>query len=477
MKTPFFGSHSVSRSSNYSDCKLINLYPEVNDSKQGKEVGALFAMPGLTSLCTAGSGPIRCMIQLGGGGLLYVVSGSTLYSVSQDFLTVTSIGSVFGSPPYTMIQNGTQLAVIGSGGGTVYSIAGGLAQITLPFSNAGTVIPTQEDGFGLIHKPFTNIMFQSALLDLSSWPAGNFASASADPDNIIALAQTHREIYVVKQFNTEVWVNAGASPFTFQRLDGPYMEVGTVAPQSVTKVGENLMWLSQNTEGQGIVVEIQSFRPTRISTHALETELATYSNITDAIGFAYQYGGHEFYVLTFPTPNITWVYDKTTSEMLKTPFWFQWLALQSGNFTRHLANCFGLFNVSRLVGSYLDGQIYLLDPAALADGTFTRQWLRTWRALPQATQQPTRFSSLTIDMETGGTGTTGSPTCSLRWSDDGGHTYSSPVTASVGTLGQTALRVKFNRLGSTRRNNGLDRIFELSSSSVFPARLIAADLE
>jgi hypothetical protein len=64
----------------------------------------------------------------------------------------------------------------------------------------------------------------------------------------------------------------------------------------------------------------------------------------------------------------------------------------------------------------------------------------------------------------------------LRWSDDGGHTYSPTYTGTVAALGNTTARLFFNRLGSTRRNNGLDRIFELSSTSTFPARLIAAEL-
>jgi hypothetical protein len=34
----------------------------------------------------------------------------------------------------------------------------------------------------------------------------------------------------------------------------------------------------------------------------------------------------------------------------------------------------------------------------------------------------------------------------------------------------------FRRLGQTRRNSGLDRIFELSSTDVFPASIIGAEL-
>ena len=62
------------------------------------------------------------------------------------------------------------------------------------------------------------------------------------------------------------------------------------------------------------------------------------------------------------------------------------------------------------------------------------------------------------------------------WSDDGGHTWSDYRTTSAGKIGQTALLCKFNRLGSTRRNSGLDRIFELSSTDQFRVGLTGADL-
>ena len=69
------------------------------------------------------------------------------------------------------------------------------------------------------------------------------------------------------------------------------------------------------------------------------------------------------------------------------------------------------------------------------------------------------------------------PQAVLRHSDDGGHTWSPERYAGVGKTGETTRRVKFNRMGSTRRNNGLDRIFELSSTDPFPVALLGAELE
>lgn len=479
FKTPFFGAHAVSRSSNYSDAQLINLYGEVEETKQGREIGALYNMPGLTQLASAGFGPINGMLQLG-TGLLYIISASELFSITKGGVA-TDLGALHGTPPFSMIQNGSagsQLAIFGANNkGDLYTTGGGIAAISMPFATTGQIVATYQDGFGLINNPTTTEFFASNSLDLSTWSALSFGSATGDADNVVALAQTIRLLYVFKQLETEVWVNVGSSPFPFQRLDGTYIEYGCVAPSSIAKVGDVLCWLSQTSQGQGVVMKVLGTQAMRISTSSMENEIQDYSTISDAIGYGYQFNGHEFYVLSFPIANVTWVYDKTTSDLLRTPFWFKWLTFNGTSYVRHLSNCFAMYGGMALVGSHLDGKIYKLDPTNLADGTFTRQWTRSWRALPKITQDPTRFSKLTIDMEPGATGTTGSPTVSLSWSDDGGHTFSSPITASVGALNNTTQRVYFTRLGSTKRTTGLDRIFQLQSSSVFPARIFGAELE
>lgn len=69
-----------------------------------------------------------------------------------------------------------------------------------------------------------------------------------------------------------------------------------------------------------------------------------------------------------------------------------------------------------------------------------------------------------------------SQTMLLRWSDDGGHNWSPFQGTSMGATGQTAQRVIFRRIGSTRRNTGLDRIFEISSEAETQVCLVGASL-
>jgi hypothetical protein len=64
----------------------------------------------------------------------------------------------------------------------------------------------------------------------------------------------------------------------------------------------------------------------------------------------------------------------------------------------------------------------------------------------------------------------------LIWSDDGGHHWSNAQEESMGAAGQTAQRVIFRRIGSTRRNTGLDRILEVSSEAYTQVALVGASI-
>lgn len=130
-----------------------------------------------------------------------------------------------------------------------------------------------------------------------------------------------------------------------------------------------------------------------------------------------------------------------------------------------------------VVGDYRNGNLYHFSPAALTDNGTARRWVRRWRALPGGTNTAARYGTLVIDMQTGAVPDGVNAQLMLRWSDDGGHTWSDGRILSIGGRGQTAVSVKFNRLGSGRRWRGNDRIFELSSADPFKVAIIGADLE
>lgn len=131
-----------------------------------------------------------------------------------------------------------------------------------------------------------------------------------------------------------------------------------------------------------------------------------------------------------------------------------------------------------VVGDYLTGNIYAFNPATYTDNGTQRRWVRRWRAIEQNTFAAVKFTALSIEMLTGlRVPNAGNPQLMLRWSDDGGRSWSDQRIMAVGKLGQTAQSIKFTRLGSSRRWAGSDRIFELSCADPFMVAILDASVD
>ncbi len=476
MRTPILGGMYVSRSKNLAYDQCINLYPEVAETRQGKEIGALYGTPGLRRLATVGGGPIR-----GGrvvGDYAYVVSANQVYQIDRYWNAVLlgTIGTSTG--PITMTNNNTQLLISDGAAGYVLTLPAGAPAVVASFPASGSILAFQ-DGFGLVNRAGTNEFNQSNLNDLSVWDATKYSTADGQPGDTVALLDLHREVWVLCENNTEVWVNAGLSGFAFQRLSGVYIQVGCVAPYSaVANVDQSVMWLSHNENGQGIAYKAEGYVPVRVSTHAVERIWATYGVISDAFAYTYQQEGHHFYVLTFPTANATWVYDLTTG------YWHQRARWSNGVFNRHRSNCHFLFNNENVVGDYQNGKLYALDLDTYTDDGETKKWLRSWRAFypGKDPRKPVSFESLVIDCQAGVDVPDGTdPLMILRWSNDGCHIWSNERFEKYGATGQSWHNPTFRRLGSTShthgRGRGMDRVWELSSTAAVPVAIIGADMD
>jgi hypothetical protein len=62
----------------------------------------------------------------------------------------------------------------------------------------------------------------------------------------------------------------------------------------------------------------------------------------------------------------------------------------------------------------------------------------------------------------------------LRWSDDGGHTWSNEQWAPMGRIGQFGRRVFWRRLGMTMKLR--DRVYEVSGTDPVKIAIVGAEL-
>jgi hypothetical protein len=329
------------------------------------------------------------------------------------------------------------------------------------------------DGYFVFNEPNSQKMWVTSLLDGTSIDPLDFASTEGSPDGLVAVASNFREVWAFGTNSIEVWYDSGATDFPLQRIQGAFNELGCAAPYSVAKMDNGLFWLGRDRRGQGIVYRANGYTGVRISTHAVEWQIQQYSDLTDAIGYTYQQDGHSFYVLVFPSANTTWVYDAATQA------WHERAGFSDGQFTRHRGNCQMSFNNQIVIGDYQNGNIYAFDLDDFSDNGGIQKWLRSWRALPTGTNNLKRTTqhTLQLDCESGvglNLGQGSEPQVMLRFSDDGGHTWSHEHWKSMGKIGEYYKRVIWRRLGMTVKLR--DRVYELSGTDPVKITIMGAEL-
>ena len=543
MKTPILGGTYVARSVNAADSRMVNIFPEVIP-EGGKEPGFLQRAPGLKLLTTfPGGGPVRGLYFFEGFG--YAVAGETVYKIDTAW-NFTVVGSVSGSGPVSMADNGVQLFIACNGPSFIYNrltnAFGPINDIDFP----GAVTVGYLDGYFVFNEPNSQRIWVTELLDGTSIDPLDFSSAEASPDRAVALLIDHKEAWIFGNNSIEVWYNSGAADYPLTPIQGAFNEVGCVAPYSVAKLDNGIFWLGADARGQGIIYRANGYQAVRISTHAVEWHIQRYGNLSDALAYTYQQDGHSFYVLIFPEANATWVFDVATS------LWHERAGWVNGAFTRHRSNCQMSFNNEIVVGDFQNGNIYALDLDVFKDYDQPQRWLRTWRALPtgQNNLKRTAQHTLQLDAESGGVAptelinvrvvdtTTGEdfllqedsddillevpgppdlllqedgfellqedgdpivivettvadgkivlqtgqlvadqldPQVMLRWSDDGGHTWSNEHWRSMGKTGEWGYRVFWRRLGMTEKLR--DRVYEVSGTDPIQLAIMGAELE
>jgi len=473
MQTPILGASYVTRSVNAADDRMVNMFPEAIP-EGGKMPAYLQRAPGLKFLQSVGTGPIRGLwAHQTNGSDFYVVSGQEVYKLSSTSATPQLLGAVNGTGPVSIADNGTQIFFACNPDAFIYNeTLGTFAKVTDP-DFPGAVTVAYLDGYFVFNQPNSQLLWVTQLLDGTQVDPLDFSSAEGSPDGIVAVIADHRELWVFGTDSTEVWYDAGLAGFPLTRIEGAFNEIGCVAAYSVAKLDNSLFWLGTDARGQGIVYRANGYTGARVSTHAVEWQIQQYATMSDAVAYTYQQDGHSFYVLNFPTANTTWVFD------VATQVWHERAGLTGGVFTRQRANNQCNFGGTIVVGDFENANIYALDLNTFADNGTEQRWLRSWRALPtgQNNLKRTAHHSLQLDCETGvglNTGQGSDPQVMLRWSDDGGHTWSSEFWRSMGAIGQYGYRTLWRRLGMTTKLR--DRVYEISGTDPVRLYIMGAEL-
>jgi hypothetical protein len=361
---PFVGASYRERSKNLDAQACINLFPVVGESGTAKAVSALYSTPGTRPLVLLDDAPVRGMRPPTDGSALIVVSGSTVYRVKAGrgiTTVVTKIGTIeAGTTPVAITDNGTQAVIVtGASGYLVDLLANTVTKIVddaFYGASSADILAT----FAIFNRPGTNQFYISGSNDIT-FDALDFASAESNAEPIVRLLVSHSDIVIFKKTVTEIWRASGDVDFPFARDTNAAIEQGCAAPWSAVSMDNSVFWVGAASEGGGIVWRLNGYTPVRVSTDAVEYAIASYADISDAVGYAYQQEGHTFYVLTFPSAGATWVYDAATQ------MWHQraYLNPSTGKLGRHRSNCHAYYAGLHIVGDYLNRQPVHAGPGLL----------------------------------------------------------------------------------------------------------------
>lgn len=454
---------------------------------------ALYSTPGLALFNNPGGNQVRGDWTITTGpsaGRTFKVVDGTLY---EEFAngTTNALGAVANDGgPVSFAACPQQLAIVSAG--NLYSYQ--LATQTVPPIAAGTLTgpivgpwaPSAVTQISYIDGTFyvlvasSQTIYASNAFDATNFNALAFKTITSFADNVIGMIEDHAFLWLFGAKKTEVDYDAGLFPFPLAKMPSGIIEGGLAAQFSLCQLDNAIFFIGVRNDQGGIVAyRTNGFSFQRISTHAIEWAWGQYPKVSDARAFTYQENGHSFWVVTFPSAQITWAYDVATGKWHQRGFW----NAATATFQAALPICHTYNFGKHLVGDRVSGKTYQMSSPVQAGGGWNfvtdngAPIHRIRTALHISSEhQWARYSELEIYLETGvspqpplfdGAGNPRGPQMMIQCSRDGGHTWGTERTVDCGLAGNYRKRAMFRRLGRAR-----DMVFKLHVSDPVPWRFI-----
>lgn len=315
------------------------------------------------------------------------------------------------------------------------------------------LIPDSQDGYGIFPRQNSRRFDLTSIDDFSDVSATQFARVQVE--NLVASISLRRELWLFQERTASIWYNIGGDSFPFEERQNLNIKYGLLAPYSLHADSDNaLFWLSESQTGDRVIVMGEGYKPIIISNEGVNNALKSYSKVDDAFAFCYEWNGHKFYNIIFPTADKTWVYDKITKE------WFERKSVLSNiqpstsekREGRWRANCYAYFAGKHLIGDFENGNIYEMDDDKFTENSELMICERTTQHV-QDNLTRTFFNSLQVDIQAATGLVTGQgeiPACMLQISREGGQQFGNELWRTCGKIGNLTARARWNRLGQAR---------------------------
>jgi hypothetical protein len=473
------------QSSNVDAETCVNLYPETPETSGAKSAITLMHTPGLKVAYSLPETSVPGEFTVNGRTF---VAASGFYELLANG-NYTLWGTLNGQPlaPTQIWSCQTHLLILSNGDLFIF--------VLTAFTDSASVLHPANEFFAVDMAQFNGLVQQidfcdgyffatiqdsntfqvSNLEDGTTWSGLFISTISYFPDNIISMKVDHREVWFLSGKKIIAYYNSGAGFPPFIPIQGAFLEDGCAATFGTVQVNDTIGWIEQNDRGQGVAKIMGNYIGQRVSTLAVEFAWQGYTTIADAISYAYQDQGHNFWVIRFPAANATWVYDFSTSLWHERGFWQQ----NSGTYSAHRSTSHTFNFGMHLVGDWASGNVYQMSTTIYEDFGNPLVWERGGPNI-SAENKFIYFNEVEFDLQKGlgpipplkdGDGQPRGPQVMLSWLDNL-VTKSQTYYLDCGQGGNTNVRVRKTKLGRSRM-----RKFILRGSDPIPWRIADAYLQ
>jgi hypothetical protein len=419
----------------------------------------------------------------GSGGLVLLTTTSELTydDVGEDGETaILPTDNTTGT--FTLTNDGAvvQWASSGDAGQQLLIQSGGGAYLFDLTTNVFTKVVEGCTAVGYLGTYFwsldaaTSTLRGSESLDGFAFLGDQVYQRSSAGDRWLGMGVTSNEIWLLGTNTSDIYQITGDNDTRIAPFNNITVPQGIIATASLSVDGGVLTWVGQNANGAGVVWRASDYNPIPISGRKLEAEMEGFTSLADATAFRHTMGSHNFYVLSFPTDDKTWVFDDLTREWHRRAFWNpNDLAFTAYRPWCHTFAFGGVGFGTHLVGDRDSGVIAEMSDSYQVDIDGTTL-IRRVRQSPHVTDRQTQTTvwALVIDLNVGegiAIGQGEDPTVMLEVSKNRGKTWSAPMWASAGRQGEYDARVLFTRLG-----DGRDWVFRVTLTDPIPWKIAGA---
>lgn len=406
------------RRGNLPRLRLVNMFAEESPTEQ-KGI-TLQSRKGLDEYLDLGSGPIRATFQRDGvlSGTRITVSGGQVYSGS------TLVGSIDGDDAVSI--DGDNDEILLTGGGSLYRYDGStLAAVSFPDGSRVTKIVQLAGYFIAIRKDdFPQRWYFGPVGSGASFDGLDYASAENEPDRLYDALVVNDGLVFLGAETIEFWARTGDANLPFSAIEQRVFNKGVKNTGCAVAEDNSFFWI-----GNDNIVYRGANVPVAISDDGITERIAASSSHAM---YAVADERHRFVVVRLDTE--TWAYDVTTRQ------WCEWASDGRDNFR-------GACSDGTYLGDDETGKLWRFSGYQDAGGTLTRV---VGGGFP-VTGGVVPVNNVRIRCEVGTTGyLSGDYTpaeIEMRFSDDGGNTWSDWEAESLGAQGDYRTMPEWRALG------------------------------